>query len=366
MSLIFCYLCLIAREKMLVKILSIFICTAAFTACSSNAPEIRALCLRDDIGNYVIKWESNPPMQGNVKLFVSDNPDNFNINTPVGNVNINDGVTTYITNDNMTRKYFMLSFNDKVYQIVGSRGVVMDSIQNLRDLGGYTNNRNLTTRWGKIYRSGKLSRLSEWDSIRLNNLGIKTIIDLRGTDEIQKSPVLYKKIKVVNIPIPTVDEDHISRLIMEGRMRKGDAILFLQDMYLQFVEGNSSQYASVMEQLLNKENYPVLITCSLGKDRSGYVSALILASLGASESTILKDYTSSNDCMDITKIAKMANGLNSDAQETFTALLNADEAYMDLALKKIRKDYGSMDKYLEKEIGMHEKKREKLKEIMLY
>jgi protein-tyrosine phosphatase len=93
------------------------------------------------------------------------------------------------------------------------------------------------TRWGKIYRSGKLSRLSEWDSIRLNNLGIKTIIDLRGTDEIQKSPVLYKKIKVVNIPIPTVDEDHISRLIMEGRMRKGDAILFLQDMYLQFVEG---------------------------------------------------------------------------------------------------------------------------------
>ena len=70
--------------------------------------------------------------------------------------------------------------------------------------------------------------------------------------------------------------------------------------------------------------------------------------------------------MDITKIAKMANGLNSDAQETFTALLNADEAYMDLALKKIRKDYGSVDKYLEKEIGMDEKKREKLKEIMLY
>ena len=149
-------------------------------------------------------------------------------------------------------------------------------------------------------------------------------------------------------------------------MRKGDAILFLQDMYLQFVEGNSTQYASVMEQLLNKENYPVLITCSLGKDRSGYISALILASLGAADSTILKDYTSSNDCMDITKIAKMANGLNSDAQETFTALLNADEAYMDLALKKIRKDYGSMDKYLEKEIGMDEKKREKLKEIMLY
>ena len=322
--------------------------------------------MRDDIGNYVIKWESDSPLQGNVKLFVSDNPEKFDISTPVGNVNINDGVTTYITNDNMTRKYFMLSFNDKTFQTIGSRGVTMDSVQNLRDIGGYVNNRDFTTRWGKIYRSGKLNTLSEWDSMRLDNLGIKTIIDLRGANEVHKEPIRYKNLKVINLPIPITDEDSVSKLIEEGRMRKGDAILFLQDMYLQFVEGNSTQYASVMEQLLNKENYPVLITCSLGKDRSGYVSALILASLGASESTILKDYTSSNDCMDITKIAKMANGLNSDAQETFTALLNADEAYMDLALKKIRKDYGSMDKYLEKEIGMDEKKREKLKEIMLY
>jgi protein-tyrosine phosphatase len=149
-------------------------------------------------------------------------------------------------------------------------------------------------------------------------------------------------------------------------MRKGDAILFLQDMYLQFIKGNSPMFASAMNELLDKENYPVLITCSLGKDRAGFLSALILGSLGVPEETILKDYTTSNDCIEINKIAKLANGLNADAQETFTVIINADETYLDIAIKKILKDYGSMDKYLDKEIGMNEKKRAKLKEIMLY
>ncbi|MBN2661163.1 MAG: tyrosine-protein phosphatase [Tannerellaceae bacterium] len=351
---------------MLVKLISLFVCASAFVGCTSNSPEIRTLCLRDDIGNYVIKWESDSPLQGNVKLFVSDNPEKFDISTPVGNVNINDGVTTYITNDNMTRKYFMLSFNDKTFQTIGSRGVAMDSVQNLRDIGGYVNNRDFTTRWGKIYRSGKLNTLSEWDSMRLDNLGIKTIIDLRGANEVHKEPIRYKNLKVINLPIPITDEDSVSKLIEEGRMRKGDAILFLQDMYLQFIKGNSPMFASAMNELLDKENYPVLITCSLGKDRAGFLSALILASLGVPEDTILKDYTTSNDCIEINKIAKLANGLNADAQETFTVIINADETYLDIAIKKILKDYGSMDKYLDKEIGMNEKKRAKLKEIMLY
>ena len=181
----------------------------------------------------------------------------------------------------------------------------MDSVQNLRDIGGYVNNRDFTTRWGKIYRSGKLNTLSEWDSMRLDNLGIKTSIDLRGANEVHKEPIRYKNLKVINLPIPITDEDSVSKLIEEGRMRKGDAILFLQDMYLQFIKGNSPMFASAMNELLDKENYPVLITCSLGKDRAGFLSALILASLGVPEDTILKDYTTSNDCIEINKIAKL-------------------------------------------------------------
>ena len=168
---------------MLGKILSLFASVILLVGCSSNAPDIRAICLRDDIGNYVIKWETDPVMEGIVKMTVSDNPDLFTNESPIIYANIKDGVATYITNDNISRKYFRLSFNDKYPRIIGARSAVMDSVQNFRDLGGYTSTNGKTVKWGKVFRSGELSSLSEWDSIRLDNLGIKTIIDLRTNQE---------------------------------------------------------------------------------------------------------------------------------------------------------------------------------------
>ena len=89
-----------ARKTMLVKIFSLFACVTLITGCSSNSPEIRTLCLRDDIGNYILKWETEPQMEGILKMYVSDDPESFNRSLPAGYANIKDGVTTYITNDN--------------------------------------------------------------------------------------------------------------------------------------------------------------------------------------------------------------------------------------------------------------------------
>ena len=118
---------------MLGKILSLFASVILLVGCSSNAPDIRAICLRDDIGNYVIKWETDPVMEGIVKMTVSDNPDLFTNESPIIYANIKDGVATYITNDNISRKYFRLSFNDKYPRIIGARSAVMDSVQNFRE-----------------------------------------------------------------------------------------------------------------------------------------------------------------------------------------------------------------------------------------
>ena len=58
-----------------------------------------------------------------------------------------------------------------------------------------------TVKWGKVFRSGELSSLSEWDSIRLDNLGIKTIIDLRTNQETLTAPIKYTKANILQIPI---------------------------------------------------------------------------------------------------------------------------------------------------------------------
>ena len=106
------------------RILFLFTSVALLAGCSSGrAPEIRAICLRDDIGNYIIKWETDPHTDGTMKLYVSDTPNSFDMSRPCSYADINDGRVTYITNDNITRKYFLLSFNDKYYRTVGARSV---------------------------------------------------------------------------------------------------------------------------------------------------------------------------------------------------------------------------------------------------
>lgn len=354
---------------MIVKqILFLLACVTLLTGCSSgSSPEIHAICLRDDIGNYIIKWETDPVVDGTLKLYVSDTPETFDMANPVGFAKINDGVYRYITNDNVTRKYFLLSFNDKYFQSVGARLVPMDSIRNVRDLGGYgVKHCNLTTRWGKIFRSSELRNLSKTDSLRFKNLSIKTIIDLRGEDEVALYPESSIQAKIISIPIPITGRDDLHRRVQEGRMRKGDGLLFMQDTYLKYISEDSEQFAQALNVFLDEKNYPILVNCSLGKDRVGFLTAMLLSALDVPEETIMNDYMLSNENIDIKRIAYMARDLSQDAQETISVLISANETFMDVVFKQIRKEYGSTDKYLTKGLHLSEKERHKLKDILLY
>lgn len=351
---------------MLDRLFFLFVFSLIFSGCSSERPDISVVCQRDDIGNYVIKWETYPQMTGTMKLYVTDNPDHFQKSNPVVITDIKEGRATYITNDNITRKYFRLSFNDKYKKDVSSRAVSTEEIQNLRDLGGYQSKNGKTTHWGMVYRSGKLTELSEWDGLRLNSLGIKTIIDLRSEHEAEKFPIQYANANIINIPISTGDISVIFERIREKRLRKGDGIIFMQDLYLQFVKQQSAQFGEALRLLLNEENYPVLFSSSLGKDRSGFLSALLLLALDIPESTVMQDYIASNDFLNLKKFEDMVKGLDTEAQETITLLLTANEMYMDIALNKIKKEYGTYQKFLSKELNLTEKEQAELKEIMLY
>lgn len=329
-------------------------------------PDIRAVCQRDDIGNYVIKWETYPQMTGTMKLYVSNSPEQFQKNNPVISTDIKEGRVTYITNDNITRKYFRLSFNDKYTKDVSSRSVTTEGIQNLRDLGGFQSKSGKTTCWGKLYRSGELSHLSEWDILRLNNLGIRTIIDLRSEIETEAAPIKYQNAEIINIPIPAGDMDITLEKIRDKRLRKGDALIFMQDLYLQFVEKHSAQFSEACRVLQEEENYPILFSCTLGKDRSGFLAALLLLALDIPESTVMQDYMASNDFLNLKKFEDRVKNMDTEAQETITLLLTSNEAYLDIALNKIRKEYGSYQEYFSEELDLSGKEREKLKEIMLY
>lgn len=334
------------------------------TGCTPPEAEIQLLCQRDGIGNYVIKWEMNPEADGLVQLYVSEEPD-MSPSSPAGCTAIHNGVMTYITDDNISRKYFRLLFDGAYERIVASRSLQMDSVQNFRDMGGYLSDRK-STRWGKVYRSGEICRLSERDLLRLDNLKIKTIIDMRTTDEASLSPVIYSGARIVHIPV-SVDTDDITRRIMEGRVRKGDGSLFMQDMYLQFIAPDKAQaFAQALQLFLDENNYPVLFHCSLGKDRTGFLASLLLSALDVPEETIFNDYVATNDFINLKRYASLVQGMDTDAQEAMTVILSANETFLDLVFRKIKKEYGSLAQYLRQEMQLTDKQKEKLKDILLF
>lgn len=340
---------------------------ASLSACNSHSPEIQSACLRDDIGNYIIKWETSPQLDGTLKLYISNTPDKFNKSKPVGYVDIKSGITKYVTDDNITRKYFLLSFNDRYFKTVASRPIGMDSVQNLRDLGGYAStDKGKSIRWGKLFRSGRIGKMSSRDSIRLNGLGIKTIIDLRGDEEAAASPIRNEKAQVVRIPIPIKNLSNILDRITEGRVRKGDGTVFMQDLYLQYVTENKEQFSKALSILEDENNYPIVFACTFGKDRVGFLAAMLMALLDIPRETIYEDYLATNDYFDLQRYSSEVSKLNSDSQETLTVLLTANESFIDLAFRKIEKEYGSIDKYLKNELHISEKQQNKIKEILLF
>src|SRR5579871_3771868 len=68
------------------------------------------------------------------------------------------------------------------------RAVALQGAVNFRDLGGYTTKYGKQVRWGKIYRSADISKLTDGDLSLLSELHIKMVCDLRGEQEAAAAP----------------------------------------------------------------------------------------------------------------------------------------------------------------------------------
>ena len=178
--------------------------TMLLTACGGATPHITVVCEENNVGNSIVKWETKPAIEGYVKVFASTNPDDIPEIRPVATANIADQWATVVTDDPAKRHYYTLLFNDKYRVRVATRNVNVPNVQNFRDLGGYpVYARHKQVRWGMLYRSAQIDLAQPATRDKLNNLGIRTLIDLRDTSEYSRtaSDTLPGQPRVVHIPI---------------------------------------------------------------------------------------------------------------------------------------------------------------------
>ena len=69
-----------------------------------------------------------------------------------------------------------------------TRHVTLQGALNFRDLGGYPTPDSGQVRWGQVYRSAALPRLTTADLVDVDRLGLKVVYDLRAADGLERSP----------------------------------------------------------------------------------------------------------------------------------------------------------------------------------
>jgi protein-tyrosine phosphatase len=220
------------------------------------------------------------------------------------------------------------------------RLIPLEGAVNFRDLGGYATEDGQHTRWRTLFRADGLGDLTEADFSTMRALGIRTVIDLRSAEELERGrydvdahPVTFHHFPIIE-QLPDADA-----------FDKNPGLLGTQ--YLDMVRDAGRSFVSVLEILARPESLPAVFHCTAGKDRTGVLSAILLSLLGVDEPTVVTDYALSGEAMTRLRaklIVKYPEGR--ETIENISEVFSAEPAQMEALLDHLRATYGSVDAYV--------------------
>ncbi|WP_376701326.1 tyrosine-protein phosphatase [Listeria booriae] len=274
-----------------------------------------------------------------------------------------------VTDD--TPVFFIIQHPDGTHTVIGERTIPLEGCFNFRDLGGYVNTAGKTVKWGKLYRSSLLTNITEKDKDTLEKLGVSWICDLRSTSEIAAKPTpALAHIKNRHIPIGTAKNESTEsqKIDIPDDHRVYEPLM--GESYRVFVQSKDG-FREIFNDIIEKEEVPFLFHCTAGKDRTGVLGALLLKLLDVPENTILADYELTNQYADniLGEMQGLVNAFSNSEKkidlENFRPMAEARPAYLEIAFDEMQKEYGSVDAYLEKGIGITPSEKAKFQTMML-
>lgn len=252
--------------------------------------------------------------------------------------------------------------------------IPMEGGRNFRDLGGYTTQDGRQIKSGQLFRSGVLHHLTETDYQKIEQLGIRTVVDLRASEERMMEPTLWQagSVNMMSWDYEMglgADSDTLSQFA-NPQLTGPDAEAIMADMYRDMVEQQKPHYAAMFSQLANSPE-PLLFHCTAGKDRTGIAAALLLTALGVDRETVIQDYVLSEVIASLPEQQSAAPALSEDMAEMYSflanmpadaldALMGTRRHYIETAFDEMTVRYGSVDAYMEYELGITEQVRKQL------
>jgi protein-tyrosine phosphatase len=178
--------------------------------------------------------------------------------------------------------------------LLRSRELIWDGLLNVRDLGGHRTEDGGETRYGAVVRADSLHQLTEngWQSVV--DYGIHTVIDLRMDEEREGDPPAGAPIELLHLSLFD-DDKAVFEKVDAAAEAAPDVASATREVYLLFLEHFKANVATAIRAIANAPEGGVVVHCMGGKDRTGLVTALLLALAGVDDEQIAADYALSEE-----------------------------------------------------------------------
>ena len=253
------------------------------------------------------------------------------------------------------------------------RVIKFEGVDNARDMGGLVMQDGRTVCFGKLVRSGKLVKATDADvAILQDQYHLSDVFDFRFALEMSEasdrviSGVTYTQVSTMPQKLIELQEkfgagsgqlstpgtiDVLMKYAFDPEVQE-----MVKQLYPIIVTDPQSQanYGKFLHGVLDAKG-GVLWHCSEGKDRCGWGSAFLLAALGASRQVIVEDFDKSNEsyATEVEALSAQVRDMKGGegAVEFIQAMVGVSTKNFEATLDLIDQQYGSMEQYLENQLG---------------
>ena len=229
---------------------------------------------------------------------------------------------------------------------------------NCRDLGGYPTREGRHIRTNAIFRSDRLSDLTEDDQEELTSYGIRTVVDFRTSAEAQRDVSRLWATVTPHAPLPIGDEIAQQTEFVD-RIRSGEitsvTVAEVADSYIGMLSDAGHQFVSFLEIAADVDCWPLLFHCTAGKDRTGIAAALILELCGVERNLVLDDYELTNALRSERRIEYLRPSLEEAGADidAIRPALSAPRPAMERTLAHLDSTHGGVERFLIEQLGIH-------------
>lgn len=248
--------------------------------------------------------------------------------------------------------------------------VPTQGIHNLRDYGGWAVPGGGRVKSGLLWRSGQHVEATDDDLRTFQQLGVRTIIDLRGVTERSKFPcrrhpefdahIIAHPGETSNSPpheggggavTMTARRAYERMIAVYTRMPVNPAMIAMFTRYF---------------EALDEREGGSLVHCFAGKDRTGIAASLLLHVLGVHRDDMIAEFLRTNDAptkhilerQSLPRMREVYDGIEDEAIEN---LMNVRPEYIATYFDEVERDHGSLDTYLAQTLGVDEARKARLR-----